>query len=85
MAIVGAYPNPFNPVTTVKFEVPNAERVSVTVYDISGKVVETLIDLDLKPGTYSTIWDASGMPSGVYFVRMVSGSKESTGKLILMK
>ena len=85
MAILGAYPNPFNPVTTVKFDVPDDAPVNVAVYDINGKMVETLVDMNLTAGTYTTTWDASRMPSGVYFVRMVSGDRESTGKLILMK
>ncbi|GEM_PF-1823580 len=85
MAIVGAFPNPFNPVTTVKFDVSEPSMVNLTVFDITGKRIETLIDLELTPGTYTTTWNATSMPSGVYFVRMVSGGKESTSKLILMK
>ncbi|MCK5833269.1 T9SS type A sorting domain-containing protein [bacterium] len=85
MAILGAYPNPFNPVTTVKFDVSEASNVGLSVYDITGKRVETLVDLVLNPGTYSTTWDASGMTSGVYFIRMISGGKNSTTKITLMK
>ncbi|HHS49881.1 MAG TPA: T9SS type A sorting domain-containing protein [candidate division Zixibacteria bacterium] len=85
MAIAGAYPNPFNPVTTVKFDVSDASPVNITVFDVTGRRVETLVDLDLTPGTYETTWDASSMPSGVYFVRMSTSGGVSTAKLMLMK
>ena len=74
------YPNPFNPKTVISFQLPVDSKVLIKVHDVLGREVETLVNERLQAGTYSTQWDASAYPSGVYFCRMVvrhSGS--STG------
>ena len=83
------YPNPFNPSTNIKFSVPpNNERAStvkIIVYDVSGKEIARLVEQELQPGNYSVDFDASGLPSGVYFYKMISGNFSYSRKMILIK
>jgi hypothetical protein len=79
------YPNPFNPTTTIRFEVPKSGFVTLKVYDITGKMIETLVSENLKAGTKEVIFDAANLPSGVYFYSMISGSFKETRKMILVK
>jgi len=82
------YPNPFNPATTIRFNIPANSSVAQTflsVYDMLGKEVATLVNQQLTPGTYSVNWDASNHPSGVYFYRLSSGNFAQTNKMILLK
>ena len=84
------YPNPFNPVTTIEFELPEATVVRLEVFDMMGRRVATLVDQRLGAGRHQTRWDArndAGSPvaSGVYIYRMQAGSFESVEQMILMK
>lgn len=79
------FPNPFNPTTTISFDVPFQTRVSITVYNLLGEPVATLVDEILPAGRFSTVWNAASMPSGVYFYRLQSGSLTDTRKLVLLK
>ena len=79
------FPNPFNPVTTFRFAVPKAARVTVTLYDVAGRVVRTLVDDDCEPGYHTVALSADGLASGVYFCRMASESFHETRKLLLLK
>ena len=83
--LLTAYPNPFNPETTINFELLDASDVNLTVYDISGREVQSLVTGHLSPGQHSVVWDADGMPSGVYFVRLEAGGYTATQKLVYMK
>ena len=83
--LYGNYPNPFNPVTTASFDVPLASRVELTVFDIVGRRVVTLVDRDVPAGRHSVTWDASHMGSGVYFLRMQAGSTLFVRKMVLLK
>jgi len=79
------YPNPFNPVTTLSFDLPEANQVKVTVHNLLGEVVVTLVD-DYRPaGRYTIQWDAREFPSGMYLVRMESGTYGFTRKMMLLK
>jgi len=82
-----AYPNPFNPVTTIRFDIPEgaANLLSLRIFDINGGLVETLMDGQREPGIYTVQWDGSDQPSGVYFSRLESGSTVAARKLILLK
>lgn len=85
------YPNPFNPSTTIRFELPVASRVLINVYNILGVEVATLFEGIRQPGISEVVWDASEMSSGVYFCRSVAVELSSgmqhrlTRKLILVK
>jgi photosystem II stability/assembly factor-like uncharacterized protein len=85
------YPNPFNPTTNIKFSLPNpskggANAVKIIIYDVTGKIVETLIDKELKAGSYSADWNASNFASGVYFYSLIiNGSIVYTKKMVLIK
>ena len=81
-----AYPNPFNPLTTIQFDVETVLSKSVlNIYNISGKNVATLINERLKSGSYEVQWDASSFSSGVYFSELISGGKRVSQKMILLK
>jgi poly(beta-D-mannuronate) lyase len=79
------YPNPFNPATTIRYELSAASRVTLTVYDVLGRV-EAVLANDIKPaGSYSVRWDTAGHASGMYFAHMESDGQVQVQKLILMK
>ena len=84
-----AYPNPFNPVTTISYAIPMVgtrhAAVSLQIYDIAGRLVETLVDGILEQGSHTAQWNASGFSSGVYFVRLEAGTFSQSQKLILLK
>ncbi|MEO8513538.1 MAG: YCF48-related protein [Ignavibacteria bacterium] len=79
------YPNPFNPVTHFGFRIADFGFVTLTIYDVSGKIVETLVNGELKAGTYEAEWDASNFSSGIYFYTLSSGNFKETRKMILIK
>ena len=82
------YPNPFNPTTTIWFEIPFVQTrhaVSLRIYDIAGRLIETLFDEEMEPGNHTVQWNATGFSSGVYFVRLQSGNYLQTQKILLMK
>lgn len=79
------YPNPFNPVTKIKFNISNKSRVRITIYDLTGKLIETIADSEMLAGSYEAIWDGSRFASGVYFFSMQAGSLSLTKKMILLK
>ncbi len=79
------YPNPFNPVTKIKFDIPKHSFTKLTVYDISGKEISILVDGELNPGSYEANYSASNLPSGVYFYKLSSGGFTDVKKMILVK
>ena len=79
------FPNPFNPMTTIKYELPHKCLVSLKVYDVLGKEVTTLIEEENLAGRYEINFDGSKLSSGVYFYQIRSGSFSQTKKLLLMK
>lgn len=79
------YPNPFNPSTTFRFAIPEPQIVELTLFNILGREVVTLVNQRLDAGTYSVLWDASRFSSGVYFYRMKAGSFVQTGKAVLVR
>jgi hypothetical protein len=79
------YPNPFNPATTISFSLPSKSFVSLIVYDVLGREVATLVSEELSPGNYSQQWNASDLPSGIYFYRLQAGSFAETKKLVLLR
>ncbi len=87
-SINSAFPNPFNPVTTIQFTLPMVETwhaVSLQIYDITGTLVETLMDEKLEPGQHTVKWNGTGFSSGVYFLKLEAGSFSKVEKLMLIK
>ncbi len=79
------YPNPFNPITKIEFSIPYPGNTRLSVYDITGKLIRNLVEQELHAGTYSTNWDASELPSGIYLYRIQSGNFYESKKMILVK
>lgn len=79
------YPNPFNPSTVIGYQVGAASDVVVTVHDLLGRVVTTLVRGRVEPGRYSVLWNAAGLAGGVYIVRLQAGQTTSTERLIFLK
>ncbi len=79
------YPNPFNPSTTISFSIPQTQFVTLKVYDMLGREVSTFVSEEKQPGTYEVKFNASNLPSGVYFYRLQAGSFSQTKKLLLLK
>ena len=84
-SILSNYPNPFNPTTTIQFSVSTMTIASLGIYDISGKLVETLVHGDFEAGEHEVIWNAVNHSSGIYFVELTSGKNRSVQKLVLLK
>jgi hypothetical protein len=84
---VANYPNPFNPTTVVNYQVPQAGRVTLKVYDIMGREIATLVDENKESGSYNVNFsmDKYRLSSGVYFCRMIAGKTMITNKMILSK
>ena len=80
-----AYPNPFNPVTTLSFAIPEAVQVNITIYDLQGRQVAILTDGILDAGYHTAVWDGGYHSSGIYFVQMAAGKYINTQKLMLVK
>ena len=80
-----AYPNPFNPSTTIAFDVPRAANVELTVFDMLGREVITLVNQKYQPGQYKTTFDAGQFPSGLYFYRIRMGGFQQTRKMLLVR
>jgi hypothetical protein len=78
-------PNPFNPATRVPFSLPADAHVRVTVYDVTGKRVDTLVDGWRAAGTHDVTWNAAGVASGVYFCRLDALGQTETRRLIVLK
>jgi Secretion system C-terminal sorting domain/Cytochrome c552 len=79
------YPNPFNPSTNIKFNLPEAAKVSLSVYNVTGEKVATLLNRQEEPGIHSVQFDASDLPSGIYFYRIIAGKYQKTMKMILLR
>jgi hypothetical protein len=79
------YPNPFNPTTVIPYELAGAGLVRLAVYDVTGRMVSTLISAEQSAGRYTATFNAAGLPSGVYMVRLEAGGQVMTRKLTLLK
>ena len=79
------YPNPFNPVTNIEFDIAKTSYVKLEIYNSIGQEVKTLVNEELTAGSYRVDFNASGLPSGAYFYRLVTDSYVKTNKMILVK
>jgi hypothetical protein len=84
-ALAQNYPNPFNPSTTIRYTLKQAGPVKLTVFDLLGHAVATLVDGAQAAGGHSIRFDASDLSSGVYFCKLEAGSRVLTQKMMLMK
>ena len=88
--ILPAYPNPFNPSTTIKYGLDNDSKVTVAIYDIAGNLISTLVNTEQIQGWHSVIWNGTNQqgeqaPAGIYISRITSGNEVKTTKLMLLK
>jgi hypothetical protein len=79
------YPNPFNPTTKIRFNVAARHASLLQVFDLTGRLVETLVNGNLQAGEHEIVWNAGSQPSGVYFVRLQSGEFVQNQKVIMLK
>lgn len=79
------FPNPFNPATKIRFDIPKTSRVNIIVYDLLGRETEVLYDNILNPGKFEINWNASNYSSGVYFYRIIAGDYVDTKKMVIVK
>jgi len=79
------YPNPFNPTTTINYQIPELSYVTLKVYDVLGSEVTTLVNEEKSTGSYEVEFNASTLPSGIYFYRLQAGSFVETKKMVLLK
>ena len=84
-ALSSAYPNPFNPSTTVELSVPESGHVSVMVYNITGQLITKLADSYMNANQYQFTWQGDNVPSGMYLLRAEYAGQVSTQKLMLLK
>ena len=88
--VLPAYPNPFNPVTTITYGIDNDSKVNISIYDIAGQLITTLFNTDQTRGWHSVIWNGTNQsgeqaPAGLYLSRVISGNEVKTAKLMLLK
>ena len=85
IAVVSAYPNPFNPETGISFSLTEASFVSLKIYDITGREVANLVEEYKAQGSYEVTFNASDLSSGVYFAKFEAGNTNIVKKLVLLK
>ncbi len=84
-ALLPNYPNPFNPVTKIRFDISKQSNTRMLIYDAAGNEVTTLVNEQLKPGSYEVDWDGSNYASGVYFYSLISEEFHETKRMVLIK
>jgi hypothetical protein len=83
--LLNNYPNPFNPVTKIRFQIPKASYVEIKIYDITGKNIANLVNQTMREGSYETTFDASAFSSGIFFVKMQTENYIGVNKIALIK
>ncbi len=88
--LLGNYPNPFNPTTTIEFSIPSSQQISIVIYDILGREIKTLLQEEIKSGNHKIVWDGTNnfgsiVNSGIYIYRLSASNKILSGKMILQK
>ena len=80
-----SFPNPFNPVTTIYYELPHAAHAHLSVYDVQGRLVRTLVNEPQVAGSHALRWEADGLGAGLYFYRLQAGEHSAEMKCLLVK
>ena len=83
--LLGVYPNPFNPITTIRYKLPTLSWINLSVYNIRGQEVVSLYQGMKSSGIYQLNWDASSFSSGMYFITLSAPNTRITQKVILLK
>ena len=83
--LAGAYPNPFNASTSIRFSLPHSDVVSVSVYDLQGRLVQVLADDQFTAGTHTLVWDGGNLPDGIYIARLSASNQSQVVKLVLVR
>ncbi len=83
--LYNAYPNPFNPSTTIKYEIPKESNVTIKIFDVMGRDVTTLLNTEQKAGEHEIEWNAKNFSSGIYFYQIRAKEFVSTKKMLLVK
>jgi len=83
--LISCYPNPFNPSTTIQFQIKDDSKVSIKIYDIIGNEITTLVNKFVKAGIHKSTFNAGNLPSGIYFSQIVTNNETKTIKLLLTK
>src|SRR5690606_29028162 len=79
------YPNPFNPITKIKLQIAKSGNAKLTVFDVTGRVIEKLVDQDLKPGIYEVSFDGKNLSSGVYYYKLIMEGYSEVKRMVLIK
>jgi len=79
------YPNPFNPTTKIIYSIPAASRVTIKVYDVTGKEISTIENTERTAGTYVVTFNAKQLASGVYYYKLIANNYTATKKFVLIK
>ena len=85
IALGNAYPNPFNPSTTISYDISSEMAVSINVYDVRGRMVTELVNGFKDQGRYEVMWNADNYSTGVYFIQLTAGHTTKTQKIMLVK
>ena len=80
-----AYPNPFNPLTSIQFDIPLESDVNLSVYDIEGRLIKNLISKSYEAGEHTVEWNAEGFSSGMYLIKMETPRYHKMMKVVLLK
>jgi len=83
--LLNNYPNPFNPSTTIEYNIPEASNVNLAIYSLSGQKVSMLVDAFQESGRHCVVFDGQSLASGIYFYKLHSGTRKQSGKMLLMK
>ena len=79
------YPNPFNHITNIRYEVPAKTHINLSIYNLNGNLIETLVDIQQIAGSHKAVWNAYNFPSGIYIYRIKAGNFTDVKKCILIK
>jgi hypothetical protein len=79
------YPNPFNASTTINFQLPKSSHVTIEVFDIMGRSIAVLLNSEQAAGNHHLTWNASELPSGMYFYKLITDDFNMVGRMMLLK
>ncbi len=82
---MSSYPNPFNSLTIIQYQVLDKSKVTIDIYDLGGRKIKTLIDKEIHRGSYEVIWNSNNLSSGIYLAVLNQNKKRKTLKIVLMK